>query len=132
MSTFIDIDEQWTEGQATHKYSSHKSWHTRYLKEVQGLYTLIDKAFDRVMEEQLNDNLTKCEGEVAILRQLADFMVHKKFAKAKEHVDEVTVLEKEVEEWWETTTAAAYTRLVRHLQQLQDAHLLPTLRGQVT
>ena len=57
MSTFIEIDEEWTEAQATRKYSSHKSWHTRYLKKV------VDKAFDRVMEEGLNDNLTKCEGE---------------------------------------------------------------------
>ena len=65
------------------------------------------------MEESLNDNLTKCEGEVAILRQLADFMVQKKFTKAKEHIDEVKVLEKEVEEWWETTTAAAHTRSIR-------------------
>ena len=87
------------------KYSSHKSWHTRYLKKVQRLYTLIDKAFDRVMEEQLNENLTNCEGEVAILRQLADFMEQKKFVKAKEHLDEVTVLEKELEEWWETIKA---------------------------
>ena len=70
MSTFIKIDEEWIEAQATRKYSSHKPWHTRYLKKVQGLYTLVDKAFDRVMEESLNDNLTKCEGKVAILRQL--------------------------------------------------------------
>ena len=54
----------------------------------------MDKAFDHVMEDQWNDNLTKCEGEVAILRQLSDFMVQKKFAKAEEHIDEVKVLEK--------------------------------------
>ena len=74
MSTFIEIDEEWTVAQATRKYSSHKSWHTRYLKKVQGLNTSVDKAFYRVMEESLNDNLTRYEGEVAILRQLADFM----------------------------------------------------------
>ena len=83
------------------------------LKKVPGLYTLIDKAFDCVVEEQLNENLTKCEGEVAILRQLSDFMVQKKFAKAKEHLNEVTMLEKEVEEWWEIITAAAHSRSVR-------------------
>ena len=97
MSTFIEIDEEWTEAQATRKYSSHKSWHTRYLKKIQGLYLLLDKAFDRVMEESLNKNLMKCEGEVAILRQITDFMVQKKFAKAKDHLDEVKVLEKEIE-----------------------------------
>ena len=113
MSTFIEIDEEWTEAQATRKYSSHKSWHTRYLKKIQGLYSLLDKAFDRVMEESLNENLMKCEGEVAILRQIADFMVQKKFTKAKDHLDEVQVLENEIEEWWETTTAAAHTWSVR-------------------
>ena len=61
----------------------------------------------------MNDNLTKCEGKVAILRQLVDFMVQKKFAKSKEHIDEVKVLEKKVEEWWEITTAAAHTRSIR-------------------
>ena len=65
------------------------------------------------MEESLNDNLTKCEGKVAILRQLADFMLQKKFAKSKEHIDEVKVLENEVEEWWKTTTAAAHTRSIK-------------------
>ena len=83
MSIFIEIDEEWTEAQATRKYSFHKSWHTRYLKKIQGLYTLVDKAFDRVMEESLNDNLTKCEGKVAILRQLADFMVQKSLQRQK-------------------------------------------------
>ena len=60
MSRFIEIDEEWTEAQATRKYSSHKSWHNRYLKKIQGLYLLLDKAFDRVMEESLNENLIKC------------------------------------------------------------------------
>ena len=80
---------------------------------MQGLYSLVDKAFDRVMEESLNDNFTKCEGEVVILRQLADFIVQKKFTKVKVHIDEVKVLEKEVEEWCETTWAAAHTRSIR-------------------
>ena len=30
-----------------------------------------------------------------------------KFVKAKEHLDELTVLEKELEEWWETITVRA-------------------------
>ena len=50
---------------------------------------------------------------MAILRQIADFMVQKKFTKAKDHIDKVKVLEKEVEEWWETTTAVAHTRSIR-------------------
>ena len=33
--------------------------------------------------------------------------------KAKGHLDEVTVLEKELEEWWETITTAAHSRSVR-------------------
>ena len=74
---------------------------------------LIDKAFDRVMEGGLHENLMKYEGEVAILWQIADFIVQKKFPKAKDHTDEVKVQKKEVEEWWETTTAAAHTRSLR-------------------
>ena len=62
-------------------------------------------------------------------------MVQKKFAKVKEHLDEVTVLEKELEEWWETITAAAHSRSVRAIAAIAtppaDAHrpLPPHVEG---
>ena len=52
------------------------------------------------MNDDLNLNLQKAEGEVAVLHELADFMVQKKFPKAKEHTDEVVSLETEIMECW--------------------------------
>ena len=52
------------------------------------------------MNEDLNCNLQKAEEEVAVLHELADYMVQKKFPKAKEHTDKVIALETEIMEWW--------------------------------
>ena len=62
--------------------------------------------------------------------------MQKKFAKAKKQIDEVKVLEKELDELWETITAAAHPRSIRAtatiaslppLLQL-DAHHQPILK----
>ena len=57
------------------------------------------------MNDDLNLNLQKAEGEVAVLHELADFMVLKKFPKAKEHTDKVVSLETEIMERWALVTA---------------------------
>ena len=49
---------------------------------------------------------------MAVLHELADFMVQKKFPKAKEHTDEVVALETEVMECWALVTANAHKRAV--------------------
>ena len=64
------------------------------------------------MNDDLNLNLQKAEGEVAVLHELADFMVQKKFPKAKEHTDEVVSLETEIMECWALVTANAHKRAV--------------------
>ena len=100
MSSSIEIDEKWDEPTTCQKYSSHKSWHTRYLKKVTQLHQLLEKTFDCVMNKDINSNLQKADGEVAVLHELADYMVQKKFPKAKEHTDKVIALETEIMEWW--------------------------------
>ena len=57
------------------------------------------------MNDDLNLNLQKAEGEVAVLHELADFMVQKKFPKAKEHKDEVVSLETEISYFWKVKLA---------------------------
>ena len=91
MSSSIDIDDSWDEATTCRKYGSHKSWHTRYIKKVTQLYQLLEKTFDRAMKDDLNINLQKAGGEVAVLHELADLMVQKKFPKAKEGLFQVWI-----------------------------------------
>ena len=90
MSSSIVIYDSLDEATTCQKYGSHKSWHTRYIKKVTQLYQLLEKTFDRAMNDDLNLNLQKAEGEVAVLHELADFMVQKKFPKANAHKRAVT------------------------------------------
>ena len=112
MYSSIDIDDTWDEAMTCRKYGSHKSWHTCYIKKVTQLYQLLEKTFDRAMNDNLNLNLNKAEGEVAVLHELADFMVQKKFPKAKEQSDEVVSLEAEIMECWALVTTNAHKRAV--------------------
>ena len=83
MLSSIDIDDTWDEAKTCRKYGSHKSWHTCYIKKVTQLHQLLEKTFDRAMNDDLNVNLQKAEGQVAVLHELADFMVQKKFQRLK-------------------------------------------------
>ena len=112
MSSSINIDDSWDEATNCRKYGAHISWHTRYIKKVTQLYELLEKTFDWAMNDDLNLNLQKAEGEVAVLHELADFMVQKKFPKAKEHTDEVVSLETEIMECWALVTANVHKRAV--------------------
>ena len=76
------------------------------------MYQLLEKTFDRAMNDDHNLNLQKVEGELAVLHELADFMVQKKFPKAKEHTDEVVSLEAEIMECWALVTTNAHKRAV--------------------
>ena len=56
--------------------------------------------------------------------QIAEFLVQKKFEKAKDHQDEVKELEDEVTASWDRYKTNIYTalpHLPQHLKQLQDA-----------
>ena len=50
---FIDIDEMWTQATALRKYSSHKSWYSKFILKVQNLKDLNDKANDSRVEENI-------------------------------------------------------------------------------
>ena len=125
MSKSIGIDKTLDEATTCRKYGSHKSWHTGHKKKVTQLHQLLDKTFDRVMNEDLNNNLQKAEGEVEVLHELADYMVQKNFPKAKEHTDEVIALETEIMDWWALITANAHNRA---FQGAQAAASLPARR----
>ena len=49
---------------------------------------------------------------MAILHELANYIVQKMFPKAKEHTDEVIALETEIMECWALVTTNAHDRAV--------------------
>ena len=57
------------------------------------------------------------------MAQIAEFLVQKKFEKAKDHQDEVKELEDEVAaswDWYQTNIHTALPQSPQHLKQLQD------------
>ena len=62
---FIEIDDTWNRATVLRKYSSHKSWYSKFVVKVQNLKELNDKAYDSRLEENINVNLTKAENSAA-------------------------------------------------------------------
>ena len=78
---FVDIDETWNQATALRKYSSHKTWYSKFIVKVQNLKELNDKAFDSRVEENLNVNLTKAENTAACLGQISHYLTQIKYEK---------------------------------------------------
>ena len=82
---FIDIDDSWNQATALRKYSSHKSWYSKFIVKVQNLKDLNDKAFDSRVKENINVNLTKAENSAACLGQIAHYLTQIKYDKWEDH-----------------------------------------------
>ena len=108
---FIEIDATWNDEVGLRKYSSHKNWYTKYIKKVDNLKDLLDKAFDRSVEELLTKNLTKAENTAAVLSQIAHFLMQIKYDKWEDHQKEVEEMEAEVASLWQEITTKAHTRI---------------------
>ena len=83
--------------EALRKYSGRKVWCTRYANKINKSQPLLDKQYDRRMDEIVAENLKKAENEVAVMGQIAKFLVQKKFQKAKDHQEQVAGLEVKVQ-----------------------------------
>ena len=49
---------------------------------------LLDKQFDRRLEENTKELLTKAENQVWAMSQYTEFLTQKKYEKAKEQIEE--------------------------------------------
>ena len=85
---FIDIDETWNLATAIRKYSSHKSWYSKFVVKVQNLKDLNDKAYDSRVEENIYANLTKAENTAACLGQISHYLTQIKDDKWEDHAKE--------------------------------------------
>ena len=89
---------------ALRKYSGHISWCTRYKSNFTNL--------NCSLTSNRTGGQTKLwpENEVAVVGQIAEFLVQKKFEKAKDHQDEVKYLEDKVAAAWDRYQTNIHTR----------------------
>ena len=82
--------------EALRKHSGHKAWFTRYKNKVSKSQPLLAKAYDCTTNEIVTENIRKAENEVGAIGMISEFLVQKKYKKAKDHLHEVEELEVEV------------------------------------
>ena len=107
---FVELPDTCSTAEALRKYSGHKSWSTRYMNKVSKSQPLLDKLYDRRTDEIVSKNICKAENEVAAMGMIAEFLVQKKYEKAKHHLDEVEELEEEVAAAWDRYTTNIHAR----------------------
>ena len=71
-------------------YSSVKGHRTRCEREIQSLLTLLKVQYSSPSEMCINDRLERLEKHMHKLSDITDFLLTAKYAKAKDHKDEVT------------------------------------------
>ena len=101
---FVELPGTCSTAEALRKYSGHKSWSTRYMNKVSKSQSLLDKSYDRRTDKIVSENIRKAENEVAAMGMIAEFLVQKKYEKAKDHIEEVAELEVEVAAAWDRYT----------------------------
>ena len=87
---FVELPDTCSTAEALRKYSGHKSWSTSYMNKVSKSQPLLDKSYDRRIDEIISENIRKAENEVAAMGMIAEFLVQKKYEKAKDHLEEVS------------------------------------------
>ena len=75
--------------QALSSYSSVKGHRTRVEKEIGNLLRLLKDQYSATSEERINGRLEKLEKHTHKLSDIAEYLVALKYAKARDHHDEV-------------------------------------------
>ena len=92
------------------RYSSHKSWYSKFIVKVQNLKDLNDKAYDSRVEENIYVNLTKAENTAACLGQTAHYLTQLKYEKWEDHAKEVQDMDPEVAALWKDVSTKTHVR----------------------
>ena len=75
--------------EALRSYSSVKGHRTRVEKEIGNLIRLLTATYSVTSEDRLNDRLDKLQTYTHRLSDIAEYLVSLKYAKARDHRDEV-------------------------------------------
>ena len=86
---FVELPDTCSVAEALRKYLSHKAWSSRYANKVSKSQPLLDKACDCRTDEIVSENIRKVEYQIAAMGMIAEFLVQKKYEKAKDHLDKV-------------------------------------------
>ena len=70
-------------------YSSVKGHRTRCEREIENLLALSTTRYSSVSEDRLKERLESLEKHTLRLSEINDYLVHLKYAKAKDHDEEV-------------------------------------------
>ena len=70
-------------------YSSVKGHRTRCEREIENLLALLTTRYSSISEERIKDRLESLEKHTLRLSDIKDYLVHFKYAKAKDHDEEV-------------------------------------------
>ena len=70
-------------------YSSVKGHRTRCEREIENLLALLTTRYSSISEERIKDRLESLEKHTLRLSDIKDYLVHLKYAKAKDHDEEV-------------------------------------------
>ena len=76
--------------EALRSYSYVKGHRTRVEKEIGNLIRLLTATYSVTSDDQLNDRLDKLQTYTHRLSDIAEYLVSLKYAKARDHRDEVT------------------------------------------
>ena len=84
----LDLSEMPLEA-VLRSYSSVKGHRTRCENEIENLLGLLTTRYSSVAEDRIKDRLEALEKHTLRLSDIKDYLVHLKYAKARDHDDEV-------------------------------------------
>ena len=84
----MDLSEMSLEA-VLRSYSSVKGHRTRCEHEIENLLGLLSTRYSSVAEERIKDRLDSLEKHTLRLSDIKDYLIHLKYAKARDHADEV-------------------------------------------
>ena len=84
----MDLSEMSLEA-VLRSYSSVKGHRTRCEHEIENLLGLLSTRYSSVSEERIKDRLESLEKHTLRLSDIKDYLIHLKYAKARDHADEV-------------------------------------------
>ena len=84
----MDLSEMSLEA-VLRSYSSVKGHRTRCEHEIENLLGLLSTRYSSVSEERIKDRLESLEKHTLRLSDIKDYLIHLKYAKARDHDDEV-------------------------------------------
>ena len=114
-------------------YSSIKGHRTRVEREIGNLLRLLSATYSAPSETRLNEALEKLQNHTHRLSDIADYLTSLKYAKAKDHAEEVEdfkeILNKCSDEVFKLSTIVMHQETINLHNLSNNNHLVQLLRS---